>query len=106
MSGSRKTPPRRRNVRGHGTKESKLPVQSAEYDPGDRPQEVMARFWAQHERTERALARLEESRRRREELDDLGGGVERPDEQVPDALEELWALDLDAPLDAYLDRRT
>ena len=49
---------------------------------------------AQLARTDATFARL-----------GIGDVAERLDEQAPDALEELWALDCDAPLDAYLDRR-
>jgi hypothetical protein len=54
----------------------------------------MRRYKAQLEQTEATFARLG--------IGDAAGHLE---EQVLDALEELWALDLDAPLDAFLDRR-
>jgi hypothetical protein len=66
------------------------------YAAGDRLKEAMARCAAQ-------LERLEESRRRLEAR--LGIDPDAAPEQVPDVLEELWALDMNAPLDTYLDRR-
>jgi hypothetical protein len=61
---------------------------------GDRLKEAMAHCAAQLERTEASRRRLEARLL----------GVD-PDEEEDDALEELWAVDLDATLDAYLDQR-
>jgi hypothetical protein len=68
------------------------PQEGALMQLGDRLNEAVARLEAQLERTEAARAQLEAR---------LGIDL---DEQTDDGLEELWELDLNAPLDAYLDR--
>jgi hypothetical protein len=69
-------------------------MQHAGYGSEDRLKEAMARCEAQLERTEAGLRRLESRL--------LGVDLDREDF---DGLEDLWAVDVDVPLDAYLDRR-
>jgi hypothetical protein len=94
MKASRKRPRDAQDVRGTAPG-VRLPMQTPGYDGSrDRLDEAMRRCKAQLEQTEATFARLG--------IGDAAGHLE---EQVLDALEELWALDSDAPLDAYLDRR-
>jgi hypothetical protein len=65
----------------------------------DRLKKAMARCAAQ-------LERLEESRRRLEARlgIDPDDAAEHLDEEVVDGLEELWAVDVNVPLDTFLDQ--